>query len=94
MPDSRSYVTYEGASGPEWPTRNTIAAAFDGWARALEAAGFGSRGSARARERAHKTRFFTTLRWTQDLAFDMQRGDSEATESALKRLGGHLRRPA
>jgi len=38
---------------PEWPTRNTIAAAFDGWARALEAAGLGSRVSARARERAH-----------------------------------------
>jgi hypothetical protein len=38
---------------PEWPTRNTIAAAFDGWARALEAAGLRSRVSARARERAH-----------------------------------------
>jgi hypothetical protein len=34
---------------PEWPTRNTIAAAFGGWARALEAAGLGSRASGRAR---------------------------------------------
>jgi hypothetical protein len=34
---------------PEWPTRNTIAAAFDGWARALEEAGLGSRASGRAR---------------------------------------------
>jgi hypothetical protein len=37
---------------PEWPTRNTIAAAFDGWARALDAAGLASRVTARARERA------------------------------------------
>jgi hypothetical protein len=37
---------------PEWPTRNTIAAAFGGWALALEAAGFGSRVSGRARARA------------------------------------------
>jgi len=41
-----------------------------------------------------KTRFFTTLRWTQDLAFDLRRGDSEATDSALERLGEHLRRAA
>jgi hypothetical protein len=34
---------------PEWPTRNTIAAAFGGWARALAAAGLGSRASGRAR---------------------------------------------
>jgi hypothetical protein len=34
---------------PEWPTRNTIAAAFGGWAQALETAGLGSRVSARAR---------------------------------------------
>ena len=33
---------------PEWPTRNTIALAFGGWARALEAAGLGSRVSGRA----------------------------------------------
>jgi hypothetical protein len=33
----------------EWPTRNTIAAAFGGWARALDAAGLGSRASGRAR---------------------------------------------
>ena len=33
---------------PEWPTRNTLAAVFDGWARALEAAGLGSRASGRA----------------------------------------------
>jgi hypothetical protein len=47
-------AAYERARGlhPEWPTRNTIAAAFDGWARALEAAGLGSRVTARARERA------------------------------------------
>jgi aminoglycoside 2''-phosphotransferase len=38
-----------------------------------------------------KTRFFTTLRWTQDLAFDLQRGDGGATESALERLSEHLR---
>jgi LAGLIDADG DNA endonuclease family protein len=37
---------------PEWPTRNTIAAGFGGWALALEAAGFGSRVSGRARARA------------------------------------------
>lgn len=37
---------------PEWPTRNTIAAAFGGWAQALGAAGLGSRVSARARARA------------------------------------------
>jgi hypothetical protein len=36
---------------PEWPTRNTIASAFGGWARALEAAGLGSRVSGRARGR-------------------------------------------
>jgi hypothetical protein len=36
-------------SHPEWPTRNTIAAAFGGWASALEAAGLGSRVSGRAR---------------------------------------------
>jgi LAGLIDADG endonuclease len=32
-----------------WPTRNTIASAFGGWASALEAAGLGSRASGRAR---------------------------------------------
>lgn len=37
---------------PEWPTRDTIALAFGGWARALEAAGLGSRASDRARARA------------------------------------------
>jgi hypothetical protein len=37
---------------PEWPTRDTIALAFGGWARALEAAGLGSRVSDRARARA------------------------------------------
>jgi hypothetical protein len=36
----------------EWPTRNTIAAAFRGWARALEAAGLGARASGRARARS------------------------------------------
>jgi LAGLIDADG endonuclease len=39
---------------PEWPTRNTIAAAFGGWARALEAAGLGSRVTDRARSRARR----------------------------------------
>jgi aminoglycoside phosphotransferase (APT) family kinase protein len=38
-----------------------------------------------------KTRFFTTLRWTQDLAFDMQRGDRDAAASALRRLNESLR---
>jgi hypothetical protein len=36
---------------PEWPTRNTIASAFGGWARALDAAGLGSRVTDRARSR-------------------------------------------
>jgi hypothetical protein len=39
---------------PEWPTRNTIAAAFGGWAAALEAAGLGSRASGRARSGARR----------------------------------------
>jgi hypothetical protein len=39
---------------PEWPTRNTIAAAFGGWARALEAAGLASRATDRARSRARR----------------------------------------
>jgi hypothetical protein len=39
---------------PEWPTRNTIAAAFGGWARALEAAGLGSRVTDRAWLRARR----------------------------------------
>jgi hypothetical protein len=39
---------------PEWPTRNTIALAFGGWARALEAAGLGSRVSGRARSGARR----------------------------------------
>jgi hypothetical protein len=39
---------------PDWPTRNTIAAAFGGWARALEAAGLGSRVTDRARSRARR----------------------------------------
>jgi LAGLIDADG endonuclease len=39
---------------PEWPTRNTIAAAFGGWARALEAAGLGSRATGRARSGARR----------------------------------------
>jgi hypothetical protein len=39
---------------PEWPTRDTIAIAFGGWARALEAAGLGSRVTARARSRARR----------------------------------------
>jgi LAGLIDADG DNA endonuclease family protein len=39
---------------PEWPNRNTIAGAFGGWARALEAAGLGSRASGRARSRARR----------------------------------------
>jgi hypothetical protein len=37
---------------PEWPTRNTIALAFGGWAPALDAAGLGSRATARARSQA------------------------------------------
>jgi hypothetical protein len=47
-------TAYERArqENPEWPNRNTIAAAFDGWARALEAAGLGSRVTDRARSRA------------------------------------------
>jgi hypothetical protein len=39
---------------PEWPTRNTIAAAFGGWAAALDAAGLGSRASGRARSGARR----------------------------------------
>ena len=39
---------------PEWPTRDTIAAAFGGWAAALEAAGLGSRASGRARSDARR----------------------------------------
>jgi LAGLIDADG endonuclease len=39
---------------PEWPTRNTIAALFGGWACALEAAGLGSRVTDRARSRARR----------------------------------------
>jgi hypothetical protein len=39
---------------PEWPTRNTVATAFGGWARALEAAGLESRVTARARSRARR----------------------------------------
>jgi hypothetical protein len=39
---------------PEWPTRNTVASAFGGWARALEAAGLGSRVTDRARSRARR----------------------------------------
>jgi hypothetical protein len=38
----------------EWPTRNTIASAFGGWARALEAAGLGSRVTDRARSRVRR----------------------------------------
>jgi hypothetical protein len=37
---------------PEWPHRNTIALAFGGWARALDAAGLGSRVTDWARNRA------------------------------------------
>jgi hypothetical protein len=37
---------------PEWPHRNTIATAFGGWARALDAAGLGSRLTDWARDRA------------------------------------------
>jgi aminoglycoside phosphotransferase (APT) family kinase protein len=37
-----------------------------------------------------KTRFFTTLRWTQDLAFAMRRADRAATTSAVQRLREHL----
>jgi LAGLIDADG endonuclease len=49
-------TTYERARErhPEWPTRNTIAAAFGGWARGLEAAGLGSRVTDRARSRARR----------------------------------------
>jgi hypothetical protein len=39
---------------PEWPNRNTIASAFGGWARALEAAGLGSRVTGRARSGARR----------------------------------------
>jgi len=35
---------------PHWPTRNTIAFAFGGWAEAVRAAGLGDRLSARARQ--------------------------------------------
>ena len=47
-------TAYNGAreTHPEWPTRNTIARAFGGWAQALDAAGLGSRVSGRARARA------------------------------------------
>jgi len=37
-----------------------------------------------------KTRFFTTVRWTQDLAFVIQRGDRAAIARALRRLREHL----
>ena len=37
---------------PDWPHRNTIALAFGGWARALDAAGLGSRVTDWARNRA------------------------------------------
>jgi hypothetical protein len=49
-------TVYAGARErhPEWPNRNTIAAAFGGWARALEAAGLGSRASGRARSGARR----------------------------------------
>ena len=43
---------------------------------------------------AEKTRFFTTLRRTQDLAFDLERGDREAAASARRRLSEHLQRAA
>jgi hypothetical protein len=40
------------ATHPEWPTRNTIATAFGGWALSLSAAGIGHRCSDRARAHA------------------------------------------
>jgi hypothetical protein len=57
VPDGKLTATaYERARErhPEWPTRNTIASAFGGWARALEAAGLGSRVTDRARSRARR----------------------------------------
>jgi hypothetical protein len=51
-PDGKLTATaYERARErhPEWPTRNTIASAFGGWARALDAAGLGARVTDRAR---------------------------------------------
>jgi aminoglycoside 2''-phosphotransferase len=38
-----------------------------------------------------KVRFFTTVRWTQDLAFVMRRGDRAGTAATLQRLREHLR---
>jgi aminoglycoside 2''-phosphotransferase len=38
-----------------------------------------------------KTQFFTTVRWLQDLAFDVERGDHHAAESCLRRLRDHVR---
>jgi macrolide phosphotransferase len=37
-----------------------------------------------------KTWFFTTVRWTQDLAFVMRCGDRDGTAAALQRLREHL----
>jgi aminoglycoside 2''-phosphotransferase len=37
-----------------------------------------------------KTRFFTTLRWVQDLAYDVRRGDDNDAASSLRHLRDHM----
>jgi hypothetical protein len=37
-----------------------------------------------------KARFFTTLRWAQDLLFDIERADLDAVEESLQGLRDHV----
>jgi hypothetical protein len=55
VPDGRltcTAYTHARASHPEWPTRNTLALAFETWEQALETAGLGARASPWRRDRA------------------------------------------